>query len=133
MIIGFTGTRQIDKISIKRIDDLLQTLLYYNTEYRGGALVVVHGCAIGAVIMFHKMCLNAEISIVGRPSYTKHSLVGFKHIHLPEQPLNRNKRIVDDCDILIALPIDVNKEELRSGTWSTIRYARSKGKKIIMI
>jgi hypothetical protein len=38
-------------------------------------------------------------------------------------PLDRNKMMVDDCEALIATP-RLMVEELRSGTWSTIRYAR---------
>ncbi len=41
--------------------------------------------------------------------------------------LERNGRIVDACDILIGAPKQ-KYEELRSGTWSTIRYARSLNK-----
>jgi len=43
----------------------------------------------------------------------------------PKPYLIRNHDIVDSCNILIAAPKGF-KEELRSGTWATIRYARSK-------
>jgi len=50
--------------------------------------------------------------------------------HKPKQKiskffLQRNKDIVNSCDILWAFPRN-NNEEVRSGTWSTIRYARKK-------
>ena len=41
----------------------------------------------------------------------------------PLPPLERNKNIVDFCDILLACPKE-EKEKKRSGTWSTVRYAR---------
>lgn len=41
--------------------------------------------------------------------------------------LQRNRNIVDSVDILIACP-NSPKELLRSGTWSTVRYARKIGK-----
>jgi hypothetical protein len=39
-------------------------------------------------------------------------------------PLVRNRNIVDACTILTAAPRST-AEELRSGTWSTVRYARA--------
>jgi len=44
-------------------------------------------------------------------------------VMLPEKPyLERNRNIVDAVEILIAFPD--GPERIRSGTWSTIRYAR---------
>lgn len=45
--------------------------------------------------------------------------------------LDRIKDIVDMSDILIATPESV-KEVLRSGTWSTVRYAKRAGKEVII-
>jgi hypothetical protein len=44
-----------------------------------------------------------------------------------KQYLDRNRDIVDETDILLAGP-RTDKEEFRSGTWSTVRYARKCGK-----
>jgi len=46
--------------------------------------------------------------------------------------LDRNQDIVDGADILIAAPNE-DKEIVRSGTWSTVRYARKSKKKIILV
>jgi len=46
--------------------------------------------------------------------------------------LDRNRHIVDDSDRLIATP-DGFVEEVRSGTWYTVRYARSQGKQVTVI
>lgn len=51
----------------------------------------------------------------------------------PELPyLDRNHNIVDETDFLIACP-KKNEEELRSGTWATVRYARKKGKTVYVL
>jgi hypothetical protein len=42
----------------------------------------------------------------------------------PRPYLKRNEDMIKKCDMLIACPIDKNKEILRSGTWATIRKAR---------
>lgn len=48
----------------------------------------------------------------------------------PKPPLERNKDIVNVCDILLAAP--KGPEEQRSGTWSTVRYARKVGKPVVI-
>ena len=49
----------------------------------------------------------------------------------PKPYILRNHTIVDSCDTLIACPN--GEEKKRSGTWSTVRYARKYNKKIIII
>lgn len=51
----------------------------------------------------------------------------------PRAPyLERNKHIVDNCEIMIACPKEV-EHTVRSGTWSTIRYAWRVKRKITII
>ena len=50
----------------------------------------------------------------------------------PRPYLIRNHDIVDVCDKLIATPHTI-REERRSGTWATIRYARKQDKEIIIV
>ena len=50
----------------------------------------------------------------------------------PKEYLERNHDIVDETDILIACPQSAF-EELRSGTWATIRYARAQGKPVVIL
>lgn len=47
-------------------------------------------------------------------------------------PLERNRDIVDVCAVLIAAPLQ-RAEVLRSGTWATVRYARTTGKTVLTI
>jgi hypothetical protein len=49
----------------------------------------------------------------------------------PKPFLDRNKDIVNSCDILIACP-ENDIEVLRSGTWSTIRYAKKINKPVLL-
>jgi hypothetical protein len=52
-------------------------------------------------------------------------------VRLGRPPLDRNRDIVDETEELVALP--KGPEELRSGTWSTVRYARKLGRQITII
>lgn len=53
-------------------------------------------------------------------------------IYEAEPYLKRNQRIVNNSDLLIACPGEED-EVIRSGTWSTIRYARAKKKPLMII
>jgi hypothetical protein len=53
-------------------------------------------------------------------------------IHPGEKPLRRNAIIAERCDALLACPGEMI-EQLRSGTWATIRYARVKRKPITIL
>lgn len=46
--------------------------------------------------------------------------------------LERNKDIVNDSDVMFACPKE-NEEQLRSGTWATIRYSRKMKKPLYII
>lgn len=46
--------------------------------------------------------------------------------------ITRNHDIVDAADQLYAAP-DSEQERMRSGTWSTIRYARLKNKPVVLL
>ena len=64
-------------------------------------------------------------------TYWSQSFILDKNIHIDWMPhgtdyMDRNQVMVDLADHLIAFPRTSN-EELRSGTWATIRRARNKG------
>jgi hypothetical protein len=121
--IGFTGNR-----NGLRPDQEEQIKLILD-EYKN--IIVLHGDCVGSDTDFHKICVNYKNKIT-------------IHIYPPNNPmlrafndgdkvmeeksyLERNMDIVKNSDILIACPVDKNKEELRSGTWSTVRQAKKHG------
>lgn len=53
-------------------------------------------------------------------------------VHPIMEPLARNHVMVDRCNHLLATPAQP-EEQHRSGTWATIRYARSKCKPVTLI
>lgn len=48
---------------------------------------------------------------------------------IPERYFNRNKKIAEECDVLIAFDMQMG----HSGTKNTIKYAKELGKEIIII
>lgn len=129
-IYGFTGTRsglndiQKDKI-IKLLKEDIQN---------GKKIEIHHGDCIGADTDFHNICKNlTNIKIIIHPpsNNTMRSFCESENICKPKSYLVRNKDIVDKSDVLIACPFN-NIEQLRSGTWATIRYAKQTNKPILL-
>lgn len=128
--IGFTGTQRGTTVEQR---EAVATLL---DAMEGPHFH--HGDCVGA---------DAEIDEIARRA-------GYRiHIHPPENPrkrsfcevrpdrdttydpapyLTRNRRIAFISSLLIAAPSEPN-EQSRSGTWSTVRYARKIGRPVIVI
>lgn len=129
MKIGFTGTQ--NGMSIPQMD-ILQKLfnkVKVNGEFH-------HGDCIGADQQAHKIALLFKMKIYIHPpqdSKKRAWCSGPNVIILPVKDyLVRNKDIVNVTQVLIATPAD-EYEQLRSGVWSTIRYAKKIGKPIRII
>ena len=123
--IGFTGTRhgmsEEQKSEFKKIIKSKECEEFH------------HGMCIGSDEQAHQIAKDTKIKVVGHPPSFK-KFMATTECDITKKPfdyLKRNKNIVDEAEILIATP-DV-KEKVRSGTWSTIRYARKKGKRIYII
>lgn len=147
MNIGFTGTRNgMTKDQLERFGILIHESL---GDYAKDGLILYHGMCKGADEQAHynfMLCVNW--GVIGFPSDIPNTQMnlhpiqeefdarnnwnGFTQIHSPQDPLERNKVIVEHCDILIACPKS-RQEEQRSGTWSTIRYARKLKKPVYII
>jgi len=128
MKIGFTGTRKgMTEPQKKNFGKLLKK--YDISEFH-------HGDCIGSDEEAHEIAdkLNCRIHI-HPPLDRKHRAFCnplATYSHPPKPYLERNHDIVNDTAILIAAP-DSDKEKMRSGTWATIRYAKKKGKDVIVI
>lgn len=124
--IGFTGTQR------GMTPPQRATFLRLLQELRGPH-TLHHGDCIGADAEAHDCVKSLGWRVVIHPP-----IVGVKRAHcigdevaaaLPY--LIRNRVIVDETVLLISTPGEVD-EQLRSGTWSAIRYARSRSKQVII-
>ena len=127
--IGFTGTRHgMNDVQQKEFEKLIKSKDF--EEFH-------HGMCVGSDQQSHEFITAIKkiksAKTVGHPPKFKKFMADCPcDITMkPYDYLKRNKNIVDETDILIATP-DV-KEKVRSGTWSTIRYARKQHKKIYII
>ncbi|MEO5927676.1 MAG: hypothetical protein ABIP96_03330 [Patescibacteria group bacterium] len=95
--------------------------------------LAVHGGAPGADTSFDAFCAGIGIRRRLYPASKSSSKSSTAEEKMPvEYPLDRNKKIARDCDIMLAAPFE-DQEIIRSGTWSTVRYSRKAGKPIYII
>lgn len=138
MILGFTGTRHGLTAAQRAV---LPSVVACLPER------VLHGGAVGADEDFHDWL--ADITDNGRKTslivevYPTSLRAAFWRVRrygpfAPEvaigtlNPLDRNRIIAANCDHLLACPAAPD-EQLRSGTWATVRYARAAGKPVTLL
>lgn len=130
VVIGFTGTRrgmtEDQKLGLKHClqgADIVTSSISFH-----------HGDCIGADAEAHTIANLIGCAIIIHPPLNEGKRAFCESIYMitPRPYLDRNRDIVDASDVLIAAPWG-NKEIVRSGTWSTIRYAEKTGVKIIFL
>lgn len=126
--IGFTGTRKgMTPIQRKALYNLLDTKIRHPEIFH-------HGDCIGADAQAHDIAKSLGFIIHIHPpihSYQRAYTTG-DIFEKPKKYLERNHNIVDFSDCLIGAPQSTT-EELRSGTWATIRYAETQNKLVYII
>lgn len=139
MKIGFTGTQagmtSEQKMKFTRVlDKLIHNApidtLYHELEFH-------HGDCIGADAEAGEIADNRDFFIAVHPptNKSKRAFVDFDMEFAARPYLDRDHDIVDATDILIATPKEAD-EQVRSGTWATVRYAlksRPRIKPVIII
>ena len=132
MILSFSGTR--DGMTYKQIETVKKLLSELEPTQ------VIHGDAIGADEQFHQLVethrkiFNLSITIKIYPSDRENQRAYCDGDQIMPQmsPLDRNTLIAKEGDKLLACPKEMNMA-LRSGTWTTIRRAKSYGKIVYVV
>ncbi|HCS17680.1 MAG TPA: hypothetical protein DIW45_07775 [Erythrobacter sp.] len=114
-------------------------------QKRAATGVLVDLRAGGAVWQHNGDCINADAhaghawkAMGGKlhlhpPTHDAKRAFQFAHASDSPRPyLDRNSDIVEASDVLVAMPKEFN-EELRSGTWATVRRARKRKLPIIFV
>lgn len=128
MRIGFTGTQK--GMSKRQITAL--TRLVLNLQM----IEFHHGDCLGADAEAHEIVynMNTKTEIIIHPPSDPSKRAFKKGDETKEELpyLERNHKIVDDTHLLIAATSSL-REELRSGTWATVRYARQIGRPVLIL
>jgi len=131
VILGFTGTRRGMTVAQKQA--FVQALSRFPVpphEFHHGDC---RGADAEAFALLER-ALGKRCETFAHPSIllSDRAYTNSDNIYSPRPPLERNEIIIRICDILVAAPGEVN-ELLRSGTWSTVRYARKRARYTILI
>lgn len=125
--VGFTGTRR--GMTDRQAGTIARVLLTASEAH--------HGDCLGADAEFHELAVAGGVET---------------HVHPPEDPklrawcqgdliydvkpyLERNKDIVDACEVLVAAPKEAREPRVKrgSGTWQAIGYARRTGRRTLIV
>lgn len=127
---GFTGTQEDLKPKQQMalsgvIRDLAQNENYF---------LMYNGDCIGADFTAACLARAAGLEVWGLPPINpdKRAFFEFDGQETPHDYRTRNQAIVNGSQLLVACPKEM-QEELRSGTWMTIRMARRKGIPICLV
>jgi hypothetical protein len=126
MIIGITGTKKgATGLQLNALEYLINKL---------EAVSGHHGDCIGVDAQAHELMRKLDLYIVVHPPISPKARAfceGDKILPVKDY-LARNRDIVNVVDTLIGVP-ETKGEQLRSGTWMTIRYARKRRVRTILI
>jgi hypothetical protein len=124
---GFTGTRHGMTETQKR------SLRDYISGFKG---IFHHGDCIGSDSEAHDIADESGYGIIIHPpSDPTHRAWREVPRHMMREEKShfaRNRDIVDDATSLIATPFE-STEQPKGGTWYTVRYARKRGKPVVLI
>jgi hypothetical protein len=129
MIVGFTGTQRGMTDAQKVHLAILLTGFGRGGEFH-------HGDCIGADAEAHDIADQCGYSVILHPPSNPSKRAWREvpqHMMRREFPyLTRNHNIVNAVEWLIATPCEF-EEQLRSGTWSTVRFAKRAKRKVCLI
>lgn len=129
---GFTGT-QVGMTGDQR-EVVWKTMEAAVAEYGKNDVEARHGDCVGADQQFHSICRALGLWVVGFPPVQedRRAWCDFDEERKPREYLDRNKDIVNASHVLVACPSG-DVELLRSGTWSTVRFARRVGVPVVLV
>ncbi len=131
LVIGFTGSR--DGMALLQQDEFVNRLIVLMANAETDCQFH-HGDCKGADEEARHEAAAQGYEIHRHPPVDERLRANteYDETYPPRGYLERDQDIVDACDVLIAAPKGF-KEELRSGTWATIRKARKAGRQIFII
>lgn len=142
MSVGVTGTREgMTPLQLRACVRILHDLsrgsfrdIAYDSEVEGYNWLM-HGDCIGADAQAWAVAAGMDWITIAYPGAVKRELRAFTSstmVHEPQGTLERNRLIVEQCDLLLAFPKEP-RLSMRGGTWYTINYAYARKRRMIVV
>jgi predicted Rossmann fold nucleotide-binding protein DprA/Smf involved in DNA uptake len=140
VIIGFTGTR-IGMTGPQYLEVTKQLMeLQPDTLINGGAVGADEQVICWVVANRYALKIASGMIVEIYPASVSRERYWNRYLHQRlietiwrvQEPLTRNRIIAERCTKLIAAPSSY-QEQIRSGTWATIRYAKKAEKPVTVI
>lgn len=136
--VGFTGTSR--GMAPEQKQRVLEFLSVIKLEHPTEVLEFHFGLCIGADEQAAIIAKRLGFRVVAHPGTPKDSTSmrwrsewsESDEVREPKPFISRDRDIVDETDEMVATPVS-EKEERASGTWTTVRYARKKEKKVTVL
>lgn len=131
MNIGVTGTRSgCTKEQLNTLKKILKIYVSNNTQKTN----FHHGNCVGVDTESAEIAKEIGYHIICHPPIKTDLIGSFNsdEYREPKSYFNRNRQIVDECELLIVVPYQ-SERQTSGGTWYTYDYAIKKNKKIILI
>jgi hypothetical protein len=129
MIVTFTGTRNgMTELQVYALYGLLPRLweLQRIEEFR-------HGRCVGADQQANDIVWRHNVKTIGYPVVGALCSDCYCDVLRPRRGhISRNREMVDGSQVVIAAP-PTAEEQPRGGTWSTVRYARERGRLLFVL
>lgn len=134
--VGFTGTSK--GMSPEQKAAVKAYLLEIIAQHPNETVEFHHGLCIGADEQAAAIAKELGCLIVAHPGFSprnpngrlfRSDFTGNDEVRAEKPHIKRDREIVDETQEMIAGPLG-KAEEVRSGTWTTVRYAVKKGKSV---
>lgn len=135
---SFTGPTDIAREDVEYIEDVIRVLPDHEGDcYITGA---AHGVDTAACMAAgahhldagHVIIVPGEGKLWHNDAHVAASAGWASIVNCWGNYMMRNDELVRQCDVLIAFP-PTHREELRSGTWATVRRATKAGKQVVLL
>lgn len=133
-VIGITGTRE--GCNAAQLSELRERLVRLRATDYPRTTTLHHGDCVGVDAEAHEIALELGMTVECHPpneprhrAYT----TGWHTLWREQSYRMRNMAIVEACDILLAVPERPESTAGKSGTWMTVRMARARHVKTVVI
>lgn len=135
--VGFTGTRHgMRSVQMSSLMSVVLSHVEHGTSlrYYGSRCVAHAGDCLGADAEFARYARSiAWITVCHPPTDPTHrAFCDYDETREPLTHMRRNREIVREATLMLATPYEMS-EQLRGGTWATIRMARKAKKPLIIV